>query len=55
MQIMGYRSYAELVVQPNMASSPDVVTSFLFDMSKTVKPRADEVNLEHHLILIIVR
>ncbi|CAM9000890.1 unnamed protein product [Rhodiola kirilowii] len=41
-EIMGCKSYAELVVQPNMASSPDVVTSFLVEMSNMVKLRADE-------------
>ncbi|KAF8379289.1 hypothetical protein HHK36_028722 [Tetracentron sinense] len=41
-QIMGYKSYAEFAVHPNMASSPEVVMSFLLDMSKIVRPRADE-------------
>ncbi|XP_008234377.1 PREDICTED: probable mitochondrial intermediate peptidase, mitochondrial isoform X1 [Prunus mume] len=41
-QIMGYRSYAEFTVKPNMASSPEVVMSFLLEMSKMVKPSADE-------------
>jgi intermediate peptidase len=43
MQMMGYRSYAEFVVKPNLASSPEVVISFLHEMSKMVRPRADEV------------
>lgn len=43
MQIMGYRSYAEFNVKPNMASSPEVVMSFLLEMRKMVKPSADEV------------
>lgn len=41
-QIMGYRSYAEFTVKPNMASSPAVVNSFLREISKMVRPRADE-------------
>lgn len=41
-QMMGYRSYAEFVVKPNLASSPEVVISFLHEMSKMVRPRADE-------------
>ncbi|KAH9678299.1 mitochondrial intermediate peptidase [Citrus sinensis] len=41
-QIMGYRSYAEFIVMPNMASSPEVVKSFLLEMSKMIKPKADE-------------
>lgn len=43
MQIMGYKSYAEFAVHSNMASSPDVVTSFLLDMGEMVRPKADEV------------
>uniref|UniRef100_A0A6N2NGG8 Peptidase M3A/M3B catalytic domain-containing protein n=1 Tax=Salix viminalis TaxID=40686 RepID=A0A6N2NGG8_SALVM len=41
-QMMGYRSYAEFVVKPNLASSPEVVMSFLHEMSKIVRPKADE-------------
>uniref|UniRef100_A0A7N0U0A8 Peptidase M3A/M3B catalytic domain-containing protein n=1 Tax=Kalanchoe fedtschenkoi TaxID=63787 RepID=A0A7N0U0A8_KALFE len=41
-QIMGCKSYAQFAVRPNMASSPDVVISFLSEMSKMVKHRADE-------------
>ncbi|KAJ0099535.1 hypothetical protein Patl1_19934 [Pistacia atlantica] len=41
-QIMGYRSYADFMVQPNMASSPEVVKSFLLEMNKMIKPKADE-------------
>ncbi|XP_024039325.1 mitochondrial intermediate peptidase, mitochondrial isoform X2 [Citrus clementina] len=41
-EIMGYRSYAEFIVMPNMASSPEVVMSFLLEMSKMIKPKADE-------------
>ena len=40
---MGYRSYAEFTMKPNMASSPAVVMSFLDDIGKMVRPRADEV------------
>lgn len=43
MQVMGYRSYAEFNVKPNMSSSPEVVMSFLREMSKMVRPSADEV------------
>ncbi|XP_068634828.1 mitochondrial intermediate peptidase, mitochondrial [Aristolochia californica] len=41
-QIMGYKSYAEFSVHPNMASSPDVIMSFLKDLSKVVEAKADE-------------
>ncbi|KAF3964920.1 hypothetical protein CMV_010846 [Castanea mollissima] len=41
-QIMGYRSYAEFSMKPNMASSPAVVMSFLHEIGKMVRPRADE-------------
>ncbi|XP_028052419.1 mitochondrial intermediate peptidase, mitochondrial isoform X2 [Camellia sinensis] len=41
-QIMGYKSYAEFAVQPNMASSPEVVMSFLLEMSEMVRPKADK-------------
>lgn len=40
---MGYNSYAEFVVQHCMASSPDVVTSFLHELSESVRLKADEV------------
>lgn len=43
MQIMGYKSYAEYALNSNMASSPDVVSSFLVELSKTVQPKAFEV------------
>lgn len=43
MQIVGYRSYAEFAVTPNLASSPAVVMSFLQELSKVVRPCADEV------------
>lgn len=43
MQIMGYRSYAEYALHSNMASSPDVVSSFLVELSKTVQLKAAEV------------
>ncbi|KAK9914089.1 hypothetical protein M0R45_037885 [Rubus argutus] len=41
-QVMGYRSYAEFNVKPNMSSSPEVVMSFLREMSKMVRPSTDE-------------
>ncbi|XWS37697.1 hypothetical protein CRYUN_Cryun19dG0067300 [Craigia yunnanensis] len=41
-QIMECKSYAEFVMKLNMASSPEVVVSFLLEMSNMVKPRADE-------------
>lgn len=39
-QILGYKTYAEFAVSPTMASSPDVVMSFLHDMSKSVKKKS---------------
>ncbi|KAL5744367.1 hypothetical protein ACOSQ2_027483 [Xanthoceras sorbifolium] len=41
-QIMECRSYSDFMVKPSMASSPDVVMSFLLEMSKMIKPKADE-------------
>lgn len=41
-QIMGHSSYADLALHSSMASSPDVVLSFLLEMSEIVRPRADE-------------
>ncbi|CAA0836711.1 Probable mitochondrial intermediate peptidase-mitochondrial [Striga hermonthica] len=41
-EIMGYKSYAEFAQKESMASSPEVVLSFLHDMSKMVRPRAQE-------------
>ncbi|XP_057476622.1 mitochondrial intermediate peptidase, mitochondrial isoform X2 [Actinidia eriantha] len=41
-QIMGYKSYAEFSVHPNMASSPEIVKSFLLEMSEMVRPKADK-------------
>ncbi|EFH40376.1 predicted protein [Arabidopsis lyrata subsp. lyrata] len=41
-QMMGCNSYADFMVEPNLAKSPKVVTSFLQELSKTVKPKADE-------------
>jgi len=40
---MGCKSYAGFAAHPNMASSPDVVMSFLLEMSEVVRPKADEV------------
>ncbi|KAM1712707.1 hypothetical protein ACFX12_023551 [Malus domestica] len=41
-QIMGCRSYAEFSLKSSIASSPEVVMSFLREMSKMVRPSADE-------------
>ncbi|KAL7107300.1 hypothetical protein ACP275_06G045800 [Erythranthe tilingii] len=41
-EILGYKSYTEFAVKENMASSPEVVLSFLHDMSEMVRPKADE-------------
>lgn len=41
-QIMECKSYAEFATHPNMASSPDVVMSFLLEMSEVIRPKADE-------------
>ncbi|KAK6132192.1 hypothetical protein DH2020_034075 [Rehmannia glutinosa] len=41
-EIMGYKSYAEFALKENMASSPEVVLSFLRDMSEMVRPKAEE-------------
>lgn len=40
---MGYRSYVDNALQSNMAKSPDVVSSFLVELSKAVQPKAVEV------------
>ncbi|XP_006854483.3 probable mitochondrial intermediate peptidase, mitochondrial isoform X1 [Amborella trichopoda] len=41
-EILGYKSYAEFATFPNMASSSEVVMSFLHELSEIVKCRADE-------------
>ncbi|KAK6926367.1 Peptidase M3A/M3B catalytic domain [Dillenia turbinata] len=41
-QIMGYKTYAEFSIHPNMASKPEVVMSFLLEMSNMIRPKADE-------------
>ncbi|KAH0889176.1 hypothetical protein HID58_051605 [Brassica napus] len=41
-QMMGCNSYADFMVEPNLAKSPKVVTSFLQELSRTVKPKADQ-------------
>ncbi|XP_065004479.1 mitochondrial intermediate peptidase, mitochondrial-like isoform X1 [Musa acuminata AAA Group] len=41
-QIMGCKSYAEFAIRPNMAASPDVAMSFLLNLSKSVRCKADE-------------
>ncbi|CAN7115173.1 hypothetical protein BRARA_C01472 [Brassica rapa] len=40
--MMGCNSYADFMVEPNLAKSPKVVTSFLQELSRTVKPKADQ-------------
>lgn len=50
MQIMGYKSYSEFTVHSNMASSPEVVTSFLHEMSEMVRPAADKVLSSAHVL-----
>ncbi|XP_074574605.1 mitochondrial intermediate peptidase, mitochondrial-like [Curcuma longa] len=42
-QIMEFKSYADFAIRPNMAGSPDVAMSFLLDLSKHVRCKADEV------------
>ncbi|GJW49926.1 probable mitochondrial intermediate peptidase, mitochondrial isoform X1, partial [Tanacetum coccineum] len=42
-QIMGYKAYVEYALHSNMASSPDVVSSFLVELSNTVRPKAVQV------------
>lgn len=42
-QVLGYKSYSEFALNGNMASSPEVVLSFLHEMSKMVRPMAEEV------------
>lgn len=44
MQLLGHRNYAEYLVSLNMASSPQVVMSFLKEMSRMIRPSADEVS-----------
>eukprot|EP00268_Persea_americana_P062652 TRINITY_DN8051_c0_g1_i1.p2 TRINITY_DN8051_c0_g1~~TRINITY_DN8051_c0_g1_i1.p2 ORF type:complete len:179 (+),score=27.97 TRINITY_DN8051_c0_g1_i1:212-748(+) len=39
---MGYKSYAEFAVHPNMAASPDVVMPFLIDLSTMIRPKAEQ-------------
>ncbi|CAI9092072.1 OLC1v1027219C1 [Oldenlandia corymbosa var. corymbosa] len=41
-QIIGYSSYAQFALQSTIASSPDVVLSFLLEMSEIVRHKADE-------------
>lgn len=49
--MMGCNSYAGVMVEPNLAKSPKVVTSFLQELSKTVKPKADEVSWHCYNVL----
>lgn len=39
-QLLGYRNYAELSLATKMAESPDAVETFLLDLAKRSKPRA---------------
>jgi intermediate peptidase len=41
-QIFGHKSYVEYALKSNMASSPEVVKSFLLEMSNMVRPMADK-------------
>ncbi|KAJ0971041.1 hypothetical protein J5N97_019000 [Dioscorea zingiberensis] len=41
-QIMGCKSYAEFAICSNMAASPDTVSSFLRNLSRIVRHKADE-------------
>ncbi|KAF3335187.1 putative mitochondrial intermediate peptidase [Carex littledalei] len=41
-QIMGCKSYAEFSIRHNMAGLSEVVSTFLHDMSRIVRPKADE-------------
>ncbi|KAK9120648.1 hypothetical protein Syun_018265 [Stephania yunnanensis] len=41
-QIIGHKSFAEFAVSSNLASSPEVVMSFLLELSRIVKPQADK-------------
>ncbi|KAG0502810.1 hypothetical protein HPP92_002882 [Vanilla planifolia] len=41
-QIMGFRSYAEFAIHPNMARSPNVVMSFLLNLNNMISQRVDE-------------
>ncbi|KAJ4828412.1 Mitochondrial intermediate peptidase [Turnera subulata] len=41
-QLMGHYSYSEFILKQNLASSPEVVMSFLRDMSQMIRPKADE-------------
>lgn len=43
LQLMGHKSYAEFALHSTMAASPEVVMSFLLEMSKVVRPKADQV------------
>ncbi|KAL1531507.1 Mitochondrial intermediate peptidase [Salvia divinorum] len=41
-EVLGYKTYSEFALKGNMASSPEVVLSFLHEMSKMVRPKAEE-------------
>ncbi|XP_057798375.1 mitochondrial intermediate peptidase, mitochondrial isoform X2 [Salvia miltiorrhiza] len=41
-EVLGHKTYSEFALKGNMASSPEVVLSFLHEMSKMVRPKAEE-------------
>lgn len=41
-QLLGYQSFAHFAVAPTLAGSPDVVKSFLMDLSEKIRGKADE-------------
>ncbi|KAF6152904.1 hypothetical protein GIB67_033475 [Kingdonia uniflora] len=41
-QIMGNRSFANFIVHPKLASSPDDANSFLLELNKIIRPKSDE-------------
>lgn len=43
MQLLGFESFAEFNLAPTMAASPDVVNSFLLELSGKLRDKADEV------------
>lgn len=40
---MGYKTYTDFAINSNMAKTPQVVSSFLRELSKTVKHKTDKV------------
>lgn len=41
-QLLGFNTYAEFAIAPNMAQSPEAVVSFLEELSMKIRGRADE-------------